>query len=155
MKKKTKLTLSVVTLLTLTSPTLLADNLIQNGSFENFSIDEDHGKWKKVTFSNWTGNGEVWNSKLGKSATDGEHKIELDVGREFNELSQIVTTIEGKKYKLSLDAYARRKKTSDFHILIDGEIVKTIKPYRKWAEYSVYFVGNGNQQIISLQELEN
>jgi hypothetical protein len=107
--KLTKLSIVASAFLTLTSTSAFAgENLIQNGSFEDYTINSDHGRWKEVTFNNWTGAGEAWNSKIGKPATKGEHKIELDVGRELNELSQIVSTVEGRKYKLSIDAYARR-----------------------------------------------
>ena len=59
--KVIKLSVALSTLIFI-SPTIVlgADNLIQNGSFEDYSIDSDHGKWKEVTFTNWTGTGEVW-----------------------------------------------------------------------------------------------
>lgn len=138
----------------ITIPVMAEDNLLKNGSFEDYNINKDNGRWKLVEFSNWTGAGEVWNNKIGKAATEGEYKIELDVGSEVNELSQIVTTVEGTQYKLSLDAYARRTNSSDFQVLVDGEVVATVKPDRKWAEYAVYFVGTGVEQIISLKELD-
>ena len=154
--KRQIINLSIVasTLLTLSSTLIAQENLIQNGSFENYTAYNDHGSWKEVAFSNWNGNGEVWNSKIGQKATNGEHKIELDLRKEVDELSQSVTTVKDKKYKLSLDAYARRKGTSDFQILIDGEVVDTITPDRKWAEYSIYFIGTGGEQLISIKELD-
>ena len=155
--KRQIINLSIVasTLLTLSSTLIAQENLIQNGSFENYTAYNDHGSWKEVTFSNWNGNGEVWNSKIGQKATNGEHKIELDLRKEVDELSQSVTTVKDKKYKLSIDAYARRKGTSDFQILIDGEVVDTITPDRKWAEYSIYFIGTGGEQRISIKELDS
>ncbi len=154
MKTSTKLTLSLATILTLGSRAVQAENLIQNGSFEDYSISKNHGVWKEVTFNHWIGAGESWNAGIGKKATNGVHKIELDVGREVNELSQIVTTVEGTKYKLSLDAYARRNRTSDFQVLVDDEVVATFNPNRKWSEYNVYFTGTGSEQVISLKELD-
>jgi hypothetical protein len=154
--KLTKLSIVASAFLTLTSTSAFAgENLIQNGSFEDYTINSDHGRWKEVTFNNWTGAGEAWNSKIGKPATKGEHKIELDVGRELNELSQIVSTVEGRKYKLSIDAYARRWGTSDFQVLVNDEVVATFTPNSKWSEYNVYFKGTGAEQVIALKELDN
>ena len=99
MKKNLTRSIIITTILSLALTTIQAKNLIQNRSFEEYTINKDKGRWKLVEFKNWTGAGEAWNSKLGRAATDGEHKIELDVGSEFNELSQIVTTVEGQKYK--------------------------------------------------------
>ncbi len=151
----TKLSLITATLLTLGSTSLQAENLIQNGSFEEYEAYADHGRWKEVTLSHWSGNAEIWNSKIGKAATQGGHKIELDLRREVDELSQIVTTVAGKTYKLSLDAYARRWNSSDFEILVDGEVQATFRPDRKWAEFNVYFTGTGEQQVISIKELDS
>ncbi len=149
-----KLSMVTSALLLFTPNMLLAENLIQNGSFETYTISKDNGRWKLVEFENWSGAGEVWTSKLGRAATDGEHKIELDVGRELNELSQIVSTVEGRKYRLSLDAYARRGGTSDFQILVNDEVVATFRPDSRWASYSAYFTGTGAEQVISLKELD-
>ena len=150
----TKLSIVASAFLALTSTSVVAENLIQNGSFEDYSIDRNHGVWKEVTFTNWTGEGESWNNGIGKKATNGIHKIELDVGRELNELSQIVSTVEGKKYKLSLDAYARRWNTSDFQILVNDAVVATFTPNSKWSEYNVFFRGTGAEQVISIKELD-
>jgi hypothetical protein len=142
------------------SPTILADRLaggnqlISNGSFENFTVSKDNGNWKLVQFDDWQGEGEVWTSALGKAATEGSYKIELDVGNEINTLSQTITTVADQKYRFSLDAYARRANSSDFEILVDGDVIVTIKPDRKWAEYEAYFVGTGGEQTISIKELD-
>ena len=130
------------------------DNLIQNGSFENFTVSKDKGNWKLVQFDHWQGDGEVWTSQRGKAATEGEYKIELDVGKEVNTLSQSVTTIAGQKYHLSLDAYARRTDSSDFEILLDGQIITTITPYKKWQRYDAYFIGTGTEQTLAIKEID-
>jgi len=142
-------------LLSLNSTTLTANGeLIQNGSFENFTINKDNGKWKLVQFNNWSGAGEVWNHKLGKVATKGTYKAELDVGRNsVNSLTQTVTTVSGESYTLSLDAYARRAGTSDFKLLIDGEEVLRVTPGKYWEKYGVEFEGSGSEQIISIEEI--
>ncbi len=142
-------------LLSLNSTTLTANGeLIQNGSFENFTINKDNGNWKLVQFNNWSGAGEVWNHKLGKVATKGTYKAELDVDRNsVNSLTQTVTTVSGESYTLSLDAYARRAGTSDFKLLIDGEEVLRVTPGKYWEKYGVEFEGSGSEQIISIEEI--
>jgi len=56
------------------------DNLIKNGSFENFTIKKNKGKWKKVKLTDWEGRrAEIWTNALGKKATNGDYKIEMDV----------------------------------------------------------------------------
>ena len=143
------------------SPALLAnstvsgDELISNGSFENFSVNTDNGRWKLVEFTDWQGSGEVWNSFIGKAATEGNYKIELDVGTELNTLSQTVNTVAGQKYRFSLDAYARRGGTSDFQVLVDGEIISTIRPGSKWNRFDAYFTGAGGTQTLSIKELDD
>ena len=137
MKKSLLLT---ALLLTLNSTTLTAnEELIQNGSFENFTINKDYGKWKLVNFDNWSGDGEVWNHQIGRVATKGTYKAELDVGRNsVNSLTQTVTTVSDTSYTLSLDAYARTEGSSDFKLLIDGQEVLTVTPGRYWTKYGIY-----------------
>ena len=128
--------------------------LVQNGSFEKFTIDRDHGRWKLVHFDNWNGDGEVWNHKIGRVATKGTYKAELDVGKKkVNTLTQNITTVAGEKYTFSLDAYARKTNTSDFQLLIDGQVLSTITPSRYWKKYGVEFTGNGGEQTISIREV--
>jgi hypothetical protein len=127
--------------------------LVQNGSFENFTIDKDHGRWKEVNFTNWHGNAEVWNHKIGRIATKGTYKAELDVGRGVNSLTQNITTVAGGNYTFSLDAYARKAGTSDFELLIDGKVVLTMTPGKYWEKYGVEFTGTGGEQSIEIREI--
>ena len=147
--------LAVVTaLLSMGSTTLLADELIQNGSFEDFSITKDKGKWKFVQFDNWTGAGEVWNHQLGHVATNGTYKAELDVGRNsVNTLRQTLTTVQGETYTFSLDAYARKTASSDFELLVDGEVLLTVTPAGYWEKYGIEFTGTGEEQTIAIREI--
>jgi len=157
MKKNFKVkSLVLIGLLFGVNTTTLMGNgeLIQNGSFENFSVDKDHGKWKLVHFDNWSGSGEVWNNRMGRIATKGEYKAELDVGRKsVNSLEQSITTINGEKYTLSLDAYARKAGTSDFELLVDGQLVLRVTPTRHWKKYGTEFTGNGSNQTITIREI--
>ncbi|MCK5895994.1 MAG: ImpA family metalloprotease, partial [Cocleimonas sp.] len=153
MFNKTKIQLSTLALTLSLSSAVLANELMINGSFENFTVSKDSGRWKLVQFDHWQGNGEVWTNALGRKATDGDYKIELDVGRELNTLSQTITTVADQKYRFSLDAYARRRNSSDFEIRVDGNVIATVKPDRKWAKYAVYFIASGGEQTISINEL--
>jgi uncharacterized protein YggL (DUF469 family) len=156
--KFTKLSLITSAMLTIgTSDTLIAsDNLVQNGSLENFTIVRDFGRWKKVTFDNWTGRGEAWTNNLGAVARDGDFKAELDTDRgTIDNLSQTITTEEGKQYVFALDAYARRDGTSSFELLIDNEVVAKVTPTRVWNKYGAEFTGKGGEQTISIREIES
>jgi hypothetical protein len=133
---------------------MASGELVQNGSFENFTIDKDHGRWKEVQFTNWNGNGEVWNHKIGRIATKGTYKAELDVGRNnVNSLTQSITTVAGEKYTFSLDAYARKAGTSDFELLVDGQVVLAMTPGKYWEKYGVEFTGIGGEQSIAIREI--
>ncbi len=148
--------ISIITSLVLSmgGAAVASDNLIQNGSFENFSIDKDNGKWKLVHFDNWEGAGEVWNHKLGRVATDGTYKAELDVGRKsVNSLTQTVKTVDGESYLFALDAYARKAGTSSFELLVDDTVLATVEPSSNWDKYGVEFVGNGAEQRLTIREI--
>jgi hypothetical protein len=152
----TKLNIAVSTLFIVSATNVLAtEGLIKNGSFEDYTIRQDHGKHKEVEFTHWQGVGEVWNQGAGKPATKGVHKIELDVGDELDILSQAVITVKGKKYRFSVNAYAKRDRSSDFEILVDSELIATIKPNSLWAEYEAYFIGSGEKQLISIKEIDH
>ncbi|NEW60754.1 DUF1800 family protein, partial [Sulfurovum sp. bin170] len=139
---------------TSTTALIAGEELIKNGSFENFSIDKDNGKWKLVQFDNWNGDGEVWNHQLGRTATEGIYKAELDVGKNsVNSLTQTVSTVADETYLFSLDAYARRAGTSDFELLVDGESIGIITPSKHWDKYGVEFIGKGGEQTVSIKEI--
>jgi hypothetical protein len=150
--------LSVVAATAILSSTAFAmgNNLIDNGSFENFTIEQDKGNWKLVKFDNWEGHGEVWNHGIGKMAVDGTYKAELDVHKNSpNKLTQTIFTESGVKYLFSLDAYARKVNTSDFQLLVDDEVLATITPSNSsWEKYGVEFIGNGGEQTIAIQEID-
>ncbi|MBU1669445.1 DUF642 domain-containing protein [bacterium] len=130
------------------------EELVKNGSFENFSIDRDRGNWKLVQFDNWNGAGEVWNHKIGRVATKGTYKAELDVGRSsVNSLTQSISTVEGETYTFSLDAYARKAGSSDFELIVDGQTLLTITPAKDWEKYGIEFTGTGSEQTITIKEI--
>ena len=152
----TKLTIAISTFFLAGSINALAEEtLIKNGSFEEYTIYEDHGKLKEVRFTHWQGFSEVWNNGMGKPAINGEDKAGLDSSDKLNTLSQAITTVKGKKYCLSMYAYARRYRSSDIEILVDGQLIATIKPNSQWSKYQAYFIGSGKEQLISLKEVEH
>ena len=133
---------------------LFAENLVQNGSFENF--DRNVRKWSYVYFDNWRGKGEVWSNRMGRTSIEGNYKIELDTNSKVvDNLTQSITTQEGKKYLFHLDAYARKKGTSDFELLVDGEVILRVSPTSNWQKYGATFTGKGGEQTITIRELKN
>ena len=137
-----------------TTTVMASGELVKNGSFENFTIDRDHGRWKQVHFNNWNGDGEVWNHKIGRVATNGTYKAELDVGkRNVDALTQTISTVAGENYTFSLDAYARKRGSSDFELLIDGQVILTMTPGKYWEKYGIEFTGNGGEQTIEIREV--
>ena len=130
--------------------------LVENGSFEKFTVNKDHKKRKLVQFDKWNGDGEVWTNNIGKVATKGIYKADLDVSKKnLNALSQSINTVAGEKYTFSLDAYARKANTSDFELLVDGQVISTITPSKYWEKYGVEFTGKGGEQTISIREVES
>ena len=151
----TKLTLSLATILTLGVTSIQAQNLIQNGSFEDFTVLKEKAKWKKVTLNNWSGEAKVATNQLGLSATSQAHKLMVDGTKKFNSFTQTINTVEGTSYQVALDAYAGRRNlaSSDIEVLVDGELIATIKPTRQWAEYNATFEGSGGEQEFTIQEV--
>ncbi|NOZ90500.1 MAG: hypothetical protein GXO60_04345 [Epsilonproteobacteria bacterium] len=146
----------IASMLLIGSNAIAGDNLIQNGSFENFKINRDHGRWKEVNFDNWSGRGEVWNHKLGAIARDGIYKAELDTSSHtLDNLTQTITTEEGKQYLFALDAYARKNGTSSFALYVDDNLVAEFTPNKYWNKYGVEFTGKGGEQTVSIREIES
>jgi hypothetical protein len=131
------------------------DELIQNGSFEKFKTVKDYGDWKVVRLEHWSKKAELWSENLGEKATDGEYKIELDRNRKFNFITQTISTQESKKYRFSLDAYARETKTSDFEVFLNNKSILKITPTAQWEKYSVDFIGKGKDEQISIKEISS
>ncbi len=144
----------VVLSLVLANALLFGENLVKNGSFEAFNKDEVY-KWSYVEFDEWEGDGEVWSNRFGKIARDGFYKAELDVrGGTVDSLSQTIQTEEGKEYLFSIDAYARKDGTSDFEVLLDGEVILKVSPTTTgWNKYGVNFKGKGGEQVLTIREV--
>jgi len=148
-----KITLSLATLLTLSATTVYADNLLQNGSFEDFTVLKAKKNWKKVQLEYWNEPTKI--NLRGEKPTDGNSKIALDSSRTLNLLTQTITTLKDGTYTLSVDAYApkRRLSTAGFEIIVDGEVVGTFRATEDWKNYEVSFVGKGGEQIVGFREI--
>ncbi|MRI84086.1 MAG: hypothetical protein C6I00_06665 [Nitratiruptor sp.] len=139
--------------LTLAQALLFGGNLLHNGGFELFDAQKVN-KWKYVHLEGWEGLAEVWSNRKGRISRDGEYKIELDTKESvLDHLSQVVVTQEGQHYLITLDAYARRSGTSDFEVLVDGEVIARVSPTNRWYTYGAIFVGKGGEQTIAIREL--
>jgi len=151
---KLKKAFFILTVFGLGSFVIADDNLIKNGSFEDFTIKKDRGKWKIVQLKDWQGgSAEVWNSQMGKSTPDGKYKIELDVGRRVvDEFYQNVNLEVGEKYKISLEAYARKKGSSKFYIELDGNKILSVEPTSNWQNYSVEFNATKSVYKVAIRE---
>jgi len=150
--------LCITVLLIFASSFLFANGereLIKNGSFEKFKIVRDYGDWKIVRLEHWSKKAELWTENLGEKATEGNYKIELDRNKKLNFITQTVLTQKGKRYRLSLDAYARKAKTSDFEIFLDDKSILKVTPSSQWKKYSVDFIGKGGYEKISLKEISS
>ncbi len=132
-----------------------AEELIKNGSFENFKVVRDHGDWKVVKLEGWSKKAELWTPSLGERATDGDYKIELDRNKKLNYISQTISTQKGKKYNLSIDAYARKRGSSDFEILLDNKSILKVTPSEEWKRYKTSFIGKGKEEKITIKEISS
>jgi len=151
----TKLTLSLATILTLGATSVQAQNLLQNGSFENFKkLNNGSSKWKRVTLDGWNSTAKLYSNKLGLRATDGKQKLVLDRTKEQDSISQTVTLESGKEYKISFDAYAVAKKSSEVEVVVDGSVIGTINPSSAWGNHSLTFKANATEVSITLQEVD-
>ena len=150
----TKLTLSLATILTLGVTSVQAENLLQNGSFENFSVLKEKTNWKQVDLDGWNETSKV--TINGKEALDGTSKVALDSSKSLNQLTQNITTINGATYTLSVDAYSSRKQLSsaDIEFVVDGEVIEVFTPTSDWANYQATFVGTGEAQVVGFKEVD-
>jgi len=134
-------------------PLIAGENLIKNGSFEDFTVKEDKGDYRIVDLSSWQGSdAKVWDSDQEKSATDGDYKIELDGSSGVDKFYQDVDFEVGKIYEISLDAYAREVGTSKFYIQLDNVKILRVEPTSDWKRYSVRFKATKSTHNIKLRE---
>jgi hypothetical protein len=149
-----KITLSLATLLSLSVTTIYAENLIQNGSFENFKVESNNNKWKRVTLDRWNSTAKLLTNKAGRAkATDGRFKLALDSSDSLDSISQMVSLTPNKKYQLSFDAYAFDTKSADIAIWINNKKIDVITPTKTWEKYSVTFIAKSSNVTLKLSEV--
>ncbi len=147
----------IATLAILTSSNLTATNIVTNGSFENFSIINGNNSLKIVTLDGWNtpDSMRVWTNRR-VMARDGEYKLELDTHKDtLDYITQTIKTKETQNYKLCIDAYARRKRSSDFQVLIDDEVIINGYTVTSWRKYCGEFTGDGREHNLTIQEFDS
>ncbi|MQY44431.1 hypothetical protein GG681_17445, partial [Epibacterium sp. SM1969] len=135
-----------------------SENLIRNGSFEDFDLDQ--GRWKGFE-SDETGawqdqNGiEVWDNLGRVSASDGDQLMELDHGHGVDSISQTVETDAGQVYDLGLDIRERFSGGTDtVEVYWNGDLVAEIDPQStQWETFELQVVGTG-EDTLELREPE-
>ena len=82
-KTSVAITLSLSSMLM--SSMAVANELITNGSFENYTLTDKsntkNGRTKWVELTGWQGLTEVWENSAGRTTTNGDYKIELDTNK--------------------------------------------------------------------------
>jgi Ca2+-binding RTX toxin-like protein len=132
-------------------------NLIQNGSFEEFSVSaggvrtfstDSTGAWETDTTM------EVLDSYGSVSATDGNQHLELDSGSAVDSISQTISTTNGQVYDMSIDVMERSGSSSSDTVEIywNGELVTTIDPGTSWETVDFQVVGTGGNDVFEMQE---
>ncbi|CUH74676.1 chaperone-modulator protein CbpM [Tritonibacter multivorans] len=135
-----------------------SENLIRNGSFEDFELDA--GRWRGFE-SDETGawqdqNGiEVWNNLGRVTASDGDQLMELDHGHGVDSISQTINTDAGQVYDLGLDIRERFSGGTDtVEVYWNGDLVAEIDPQAtEWETFELQVIGTG-QDTLELREPE-
>lgn len=134
------------------------ENLIQNGSFEEFDLDK--GRWKGFgsdESGSWQdAHGmEIWDHLGGTSASDGDQLLEMDHGRGIDSISQVVQTEDGQLYDLGVDLRERLAGGTDtVEVYWNGNLVAELDPQSAdWETFQLQVVGTG-QDTLELREPE-
>jgi hypothetical protein len=158
MKRIISLTLALAPMLAAAGPSL-GPNLVQNGSFEAYSLNA--GAWTPLSsLSGWkVGDNQVeLRNSIAGNAIDGKNFAELDVVKNSS-ISQAIATIEGQWYELSF-AYANRadsNKGANSNGLgwsfagLSGEVGKNT--VTSWTTFSTRFQGTGKVETLSFSAL--
>ncbi|MEO0388216.1 MAG: carbohydrate-binding domain-containing protein, partial [Pseudomonadota bacterium] len=127
-------------------------NLIQNGSFETFEVQD--GGWKQFSddaSGGWeiSGRAEVWDGLNGIAASEGAQHAELDAQHGQDSLAQTVSTTPGQVYDLGLDLRERLAGGTDtVEILWNGAPVATLDPSSDaWERFELQVVGTGDDRL--------
>ncbi|NOD36505.1 MULTISPECIES: PA14 domain-containing protein [unclassified Ruegeria] len=131
---------------------IITDNLVQDGSFDEFDLDP--GRWS--TFSN-NGSGpwdsqagmEIWDNLAGTKASDGQQLLEMDAGRGVDSFSQTIQTSKGQVYDLGLDLRERLANGTDtVEVYWNDVLVAELNPdTTDWTSFDMQVIGTGEDQL--------
>ncbi|MGC9492254.1 tandem-95 repeat protein, partial [Vibrio genomosp. F10] len=143
----------------------VGENLIINGSFEDFTSDKSTG-WgdRSSTLDDWdysanSGKLDVVNDGYNRVTTDGERYIDMEGegGRGDNvTLSQNVKGVKsGESYQLSVDVAARSDNhTAKVQVVWNGQIIATITPDTNVMETHTFeVIGIDGDNTVSFVEV--
>ncbi|MCG7522173.1 PA14 domain-containing protein [Ruegeria sp. Ofav3-42] len=135
-----------------------ADNLVRNGSFEEFDLEK--GKWKGFDADktgSWkdTNGMEIWDQLGGTKASDGDQLLEMDHDRGIDSISQIINTEDGQLYDLSVDLRERLAGGTDtVEVYWNGNLIAELDPQSAdWETFQLKVVGTG-QDTLELREAD-
>ncbi|MFS4582461.1 PA14 domain-containing protein [Phaeobacter sp. C3_T13_0] len=129
-----------------------SENLVQNGSFENFSLET--GQWAALTEDGSGGwntdtSMEVWDSLDRTGASDGEQHLEMDSGYGVDSISQTIQTNEGQVYDLGVDLRERLANGSDaVEVYWNNDLVAELDPgSSEWTSFDMQVIGTGEDKL--------
>ena len=129
-----------------------SENLVENGSFENFSLEtgrwrafkeDDSGSWDTDTSM------EVWDNLGRTDASEGEQHLEMDSGRGVDSISQTIQTNEGQVYDLGIDLRERLTNGTDtVEVYWNDNLVGELDPDSKeWTTFEMQVIGTGEDKL--------
>ncbi|MFC6251634.1 PA14 domain-containing protein, partial [Pseudophaeobacter arcticus] len=129
-----------------------SENLVENGSFENFSLEtgrwrafkeDDSGGWDTDTSM------EVWDNLGRTDASEGEQHLEMDSGRGVDSISQTIQTNEGQVYDLGIDLRERLTNGTDtVEVYWNDNLVGELDPDSKeWTTFEMQVIGTGEDRL--------
>lgn len=127
-------------------------NLVRNGSFEEFDLDQ--GRWRgfdKDQSGAWTDASgiEIWDRLGGIQASEGDQLMELDHAHGVDSISQVIETKSGQVYDLGLDLRERLAGGTDtVEVYWNGNLVAELDPQSaEWETYQIQVVGTGKDRL--------
>lgn len=148
-------------------PTIAAENLLVNGSFEANVISSVFSRvssvelvgWQTIAGSNTVDHLSVantsGNSILGSTPTDGDQFIELDSRNAVDGIYQDVETLVGRTYELSLDIAERQgwSDTNSVEVYWNGVLISVFDPSSNIFEtFTIQVTGTGGMDRLELRE---
>ncbi len=127
-------------------------NLIKNGGFEEFEVDNGGmGVFAGNEASAWTNaHGiEVWNNFQSAEASEGTNFIEMDSEHGLDSISQTITTDKGQLYDLGVDLRERLVDGTDSaEVYWNGNLIAELNPQSTdWETFQLRVVGTGHDKL--------